>query len=94
MWLKKRTTSRGAPRDKKTGKEAWIRAWDELPQERIQHWIERLMRHIQEVIRLEGGNEYKEGRDDRDTRSWKGKRVKGKLSERSDLSPRAQKISE
>ena len=28
----------------------------------IRVWIERMPRHIQEVIRLEGGNEYKEGR--------------------------------
>jgi hypothetical protein len=33
-----------------------------MPQERIQAWIERIMDHIPEVIRLEGGNEYKEGR--------------------------------
>jgi hypothetical protein len=59
MWMKKRTTSRGAPRDKKTGKSAWIKAWDELPQEMIQGWIERLMRHVQEVIRLEGATNTK-----------------------------------
>jgi hypothetical protein len=33
-----------------------------MPQERIQAWIERIMVHIKEVIRLEGGNEYQEGR--------------------------------
>lgn len=87
MWLKRRTTSRGAPRDKKTGKEAWYKAWGELPQEAIQQWIERLIRHIQEVIRLEGGNEYREGRENRDLRSWKGRRIKGQLSPRVDLSP-------
>jgi hypothetical protein len=87
MWLKRRTTARGAPRDKKTAKEAWIKAWDELPQERIQHWIQRLRRHIKEVIKNEGGNEYKEGREDRDVRSWKGKCLKGQLSTRADLGP-------
>jgi transposase len=60
-WLKRRITSRGAPRDKKTGKEVWIKAWNDLPQVHIQQWIERLIRHIQEVIDLEGGNEYQEG---------------------------------
>jgi hypothetical protein len=35
---------------------AWRTAWQDLPQERIQHWIERIPRHIQEIIRLEGGN--------------------------------------
>jgi hypothetical protein len=29
---------------------------------RIQAWIERIILHIKEVIILEGGNEYKEGR--------------------------------
>ncbi|CBF84331.1 hypothetical protein AN2628.2 [Aspergillus nidulans FGSC A4] len=87
MWMKKRTTSRGAPRDKKTGKTAWIKAWNELPQEKIQGWIERLIRHIQEVIQHDGGNEYKEGRTDHDARSWKGRRIKGQLSARQDLSP-------
>lgn len=86
-WLKKRTTSRGAPRDRKTGKEAWNKAWDELPQETIQQWIERLVRHIQLVIELEGGNEYKEGREDQDTRSWIGRRIKGRLLPRVDLAP-------
>ena len=33
-----------------------------MPQERIQKWIERIIEHVQEVIRLEGGNEYCEGR--------------------------------
>ena len=28
---------------------------------RIQSWIERILRHIQEVIRLEGDNNYREG---------------------------------
>lgn len=31
-------------------------------QERIQAWIERIVDHIKEVIQLEGGNEYREGR--------------------------------
>jgi hypothetical protein len=33
-----------------------------MPQTTIQAWIERIMIHIQDVIRLEGVNEYKEGR--------------------------------
>jgi hypothetical protein len=33
-----------------------------MPQEKIQAWIERIIVHIKDVIRLEGGNEYKEGR--------------------------------
>jgi hypothetical protein len=33
-----------------------------MPQSKIQDWIERIKRHVDEVILLEGGNEYKEGR--------------------------------
>ena len=31
-----------------------------MPQEKIQKWIERIYIHVQEVIKLNGGNEYKE----------------------------------
>jgi hypothetical protein len=41
-----------------------------MPQEKIQAWIEQIIIYIQEVIRLEGGNEYQEGR------------LKGKLKNR------------
>ena len=37
------------------------RAWDDLEQGRIQVWIRRIMRHVKQVIHLEGGNEYREG---------------------------------
>ena len=40
--------------------------WDKtLTQERIQAWIERITEHVQQVIKCEGGNEYKEGRKKR-----------------------------
>ena len=41
-------------------KEDWTNCWEEMEQKKIQAWIERIPIHIQEVIRLEGGNEYKE----------------------------------
>ena len=50
-----------------------------LPQSEIQAWIERIPRHIQEIIRLEGGNEYAEGRK-AFKRDQAGIRIKGKLS--------------
>jgi hypothetical protein len=83
MWLKRHTTIRGAPANKKTARAVWLQTWKDLPQEHIQHWIERIMHHIQEVIRLEGGNEYKEGRITTNSRSWKNKRIKGQLSRRA-----------
>lgn len=60
--LKRVTTKKGAPKSKKEAEQVWVQAWDDLDQPRIQAWIERIPFHIQEVIRLEGGNEYKEGR--------------------------------
>jgi hypothetical protein len=62
--MKRRTTRKGAPKLRLVALPAWKAAWDNLPQETIQRWIERIPRYIQEVIRLEGGNEYKEGRED------------------------------
>ncbi|KIW22017.1 uncharacterized protein PV07_12584 [Cladophialophora immunda] len=44
---------------------------------RFRLWIEGIPRNIQEIIRLEGGNEYKEGRDTR--RSYRGYRKVGHL---------------
>jgi hypothetical protein len=41
-------------------------------------------RHIEEVIRLKGGNEYKEGRK-AFKRNWAGTRIKGKLSKHTYL---------
>ena len=61
-WMKRRTTLLGAPRSRREAEVAWTECWDELSQEQIQSWIERMPRHIQTVIELEGGNEYREGR--------------------------------
>ena len=60
--MKRITTKKGAPKNRADAERAWKNAWDEIEQEQIQAWIERIPRHIQEVIRLEGGNEYLEGR--------------------------------
>ena len=78
-WMKKTTTARGAPTTRSEMEKAWIQAWLNLPQSEIQAWIERIPRHIQEIIRLEGGNEYAEGRK-AFKRDQAGIRIKGKLS--------------
>ncbi|KMU91657.1 hypothetical protein CIHG_09417 [Coccidioides immitis H538.4] len=67
-----------------TAEHEWKKAWEELPQAKIQQWIERIPHHIQEVICLEGGNEYREG-DYKAPCVWKGQRLKGKLSQQQDL---------
>ncbi len=47
--------------ERRNPEELWIKCWKDMPQKKIQDWIERIMRHVQEVIKLEGGNHYKEG---------------------------------
>ena len=63
--MKRETTKKGAPKSRVGGVIAWEKCWKELPQEKIQAWIKRIPVHIQKIIELEGGNEYKEGRDHR-----------------------------
>ena len=62
FWMKRDTTKRGPITSNTELEKEWIRCWTDMPQTKIQAWIERIMIHIQEVIRLDGGNEYKEGR--------------------------------
>ena len=52
------------PQTKEKLEDAWHQAWRDLPQARINHWIDRIPRHIQKVIELEGGNMYREGYKD------------------------------
>lgn len=61
--MKRITTKKGAPVTRKKMEHAWLKAWEELDQARIQAWIARIPVHIQKVIELEGGNEYQEGID-------------------------------
>jgi transposase len=92
-WMKRRTTARGAPASRKEAEKAWTQAWEDLPQKKIQEWIERIPHHIKQICQLEGGNEYPEGRASF-KRSWKGLRVKGKLSRHAFLSPLGKKEEE
>ena len=50
-WMKRRTTRKGAPKSREEAIRAWSVAWQELPQETIQAWIERIPRHVQEIVR-------------------------------------------
>jgi hypothetical protein len=59
-------------------KRRWRQAWQDLPQTNIQAWIEGIKVNIKKVIELEGGNEYREGRETR--RSYRGSRKVGHLS--------------
>jgi len=68
---------------------AWKQAWSDLPQSQIQAWIERIPRHIEEIIRLKRGNEYPEGRK-AFKRDQAGTRLKGKLSSHTYLQPQGE----
>ena len=89
-YLKRRITARGAPKSKKDLQKAWIQAWKELPIAMVRKWIEAIPRHIQEVIKLHGGNGYAEGRGQ--GRSYKGLRKIGQLSYHSYLAQEGQQL--
>lgn len=60
-YMKRRATRKGCPRDKKTLTKVWMECWQDLKQERLQSYVDRMPRHIARVIELEGGNSYREG---------------------------------
>lgn len=62
FWMKRETTEKGPITSKAELKKDWIKCWEDMQQATIQAWIERIPRHIEEIIKLEGGNQYKEGR--------------------------------
>ena len=76
-FMKRRTTFSGQAKTKQAFKKVWLQAWKELSQDKIRQWIEAIPEHIQEIIRLEGGNEYREGAAKFHRRTWKGTRLKG-----------------
>jgi hypothetical protein len=59
--MKRDTTKKGLPIQYKVAEKLWTKCWKHIPQSRIRRWIERIPYYIQEIIRLEGGNGYKEG---------------------------------
>ena len=73
FWMKRKPTRKGAPKSRAEAIRVWLSCWRDLPQKVIQAWIERIPRHIQKIIELEGGNEYREGRADakgKPSRAW------------------------
>ena len=61
-WIKQIITKKGAPKNRADAERVWENIWKDLPQAKIQAWIERIPIHIKNIIQLEGGNEYIEGR--------------------------------
>ena len=65
LWMKRQTTRKGAPKTRKEAERRWVDCWiNQLSQERIRRWIKRMPRHLKEIIRLKGGNEYRKGYED------------------------------
>ena len=60
-WLKRETIKCGVASGVGQIKKDWLKAWEKLPQKKIQKWIERIPGHIQHIIKCKGGNKYKEG---------------------------------
>jgi hypothetical protein len=60
--MKRKTTEKGGCGGKVEMKKDWLEYWKDMPQEKIQKCIKRILVHIQEVIALNDDNEYKEGR--------------------------------
>jgi hypothetical protein len=56
--MKQITTKYGAPTSEPEALVKWVEAWLKLSTARIRIWIRRIIHHIKEVIRLEGGNNY------------------------------------
>ena len=54
-YLKRQTTKKGAPTSRTVAEERWKQAWKDLPQAKIQAWIEAIPHHIQCVIDCKGG---------------------------------------
>ena len=60
-WMKRQITRRGCPTNRIIVEKFWTRCWKNTLIQKRQHWIERIPRHIQQVIALKGGNQYREG---------------------------------
>jgi trehalose-6-phosphate synthase len=59
FYMKKEITKRGLTTNRKKLKARWEKCWQDLPQSKIQEWIEAIPHYVKEIIRLEGGNKYK-----------------------------------
>ena len=75
--MKRRTTYKGAPSKKAGMTKSWFANWPAMNLASVQAWIEALPHNIAEIIRLDGGNEYKEGKESK--RAYRGRRKVGQL---------------
>ena len=73
-YMKLQTTRKGCATSKKDLTIQWEKCWKELPQARIQGWVDRIAIHIEAIIKCKGGNEYMESSADI---SWRKRQEKG-----------------
>ena len=83
-WLKRKTTWNSPAVSRKNMTINWKKEWGYLSLPQVRKWIEGVHSNIQEVLRLEGGNEYREGRA-AFIRNYQGRRTVGKLCTHSYL---------
>jgi hypothetical protein len=46
FWMRRETTKKDPSTNKEKLREDWIKSWKDIPQEKIQAWIERILVHI------------------------------------------------
>ena len=63
LWsrMKRDIIKKGAPQARDNAIKKWTKCWEEVPQEILQRYVDRVREHMKRVIECEGGNEYEEG---------------------------------
>ena len=56
FWMKRETTKKGPSTNKERLRKDWIKCWNDMPQEKIQTWTEKILVHIKEIIAFDGNN--------------------------------------
>ena len=60
--MKREISKKGPSTSKDQLRKDWVKCWNDMPQELIQAWIDRILAYIKEIIACNGNNLYKEGR--------------------------------
>jgi hypothetical protein len=56
--MKREISKKGPSTNKDQLRKDWIKCWNDMPQEKIQAWIERIPVHIKEINACDGNNLY------------------------------------
>jgi hypothetical protein len=92
LWfkMKRDTTKKGAPQSRADAVRKWNACWEEVSQEVLQQYVDRIREHMKRVIECEGGNEYEEGLKTRET--LKRERVEKRVQEKVEKERRLQEM--